>query len=76
MSLGKKFLSRLHRKIKPRTLSVSLLSLLETYDPVLRTIGVLKPDEVLVAADVKEADKDDVILNIYVKGGKSRTGKD
>lgn len=73
MSLGKKFLAKLHRKMKPRTLNVSLLSLLEAYEPVLRTLGVLKPDEVLAAADVKEAEEDDVILNIYVKGGKSRT---
>lgn len=74
--LGEKFLQKKYRQKKPRLVTISILSLLESYESMLRTLKVLKPGETIVAADVDGILEQSLDINIYVKGGKSKTEKD
>jgi len=78
--LGDKFLQKKYRQKKPKLLTVSLLSLLESYESMLRTLKVLNSGERIVAVDIdasKGIDETSLNLKIYTnKEVQSRTRKD
>ena len=77
--LGEKYLQKKIRRTKPKLVTISILSLLESYESMLRTLKVLKPGESILAADDISDEKtpDSAIkFAIYIKGGKSKTKKD
>lgn len=70
--LGEKFLQKKYRQKKPKLLTVSLLSLLENYESMLRTLKVLNSGEVPVAADVVKTDGNMITIQIYTHKEKTR----
>jgi hypothetical protein len=77
MLIGEKFLQKQYRKRKPKPLTISTLSLLQSYENMLHTLNVLKPGETVVAADVNGQPSTHIQFNIYTnKEVQSRTRKD
>lgn len=74
--LGEKFIQKKIRQTKPKLVTISTLSLLQSYESMLRTLNVLKPSESIIAADVNGYEAQHIQFKIYIKGGKSKTEKD
>lgn len=75
--LGEKFLQKKYRQKKPKLLTVSLLSLLENYESMLRTLKVLNAGEIILAADVVKTEGELITIKLYThKEVQSRTRKD
>ena len=77
MLIGEKFLQKQYRKKKPKLVTISTLALLQSYESMLHTLNVLKPGEIIVAADLNGEKASHVQFHIYTnKEVQSRTRKD
>lgn len=75
--LGEKFLQKKYRQKKPKLVTISTLALLQSYENMLHTLNVLKPGEIIVAADVNGEAMSHIQFHIYThKEVQSRTRKD